>query len=202
MIKRGINIALLLISIGILFFIFNSFYSAFTKTPQVPSTEPAPSSPTMNATVVSGQIVGNTEVPAPEVINQNSSNEEAGKLLQENPALREALPPIPEAPTSTKSEETSNATATETSGMSTSTDPVNVESSTKPEAPYNNANHIVLPLNTSNSAAQVGTNDSFPKPVNNNENPTTANSSFPKPSSNIDADDNSNFPAPAHSKNN
>lgn len=217
--KRGINIILLLISIGILFFIFNAFYGAFTRTPQAPSTEPEPSSSTANTTVISGEIVGNTETPAPEVVDQNSSNEEAGKLLQENPALRQALPPVPEAPASTQSKETdnvavettsssnsevatdssseaaTNTTSIETSTTSTSTEPVGVVSSPKPAAPFKNANDIVLPLNTGKSTTQTGANDSFPKPVSNNERSATSNNSFPKPSK-IDSDTNNNFPAP------
>ncbi|NOL52449.1 hypothetical protein [Pelistega suis] len=178
--KRATNIVLLLVSISIILFIVNAFYSAFTREHRVPSNEPTPSS------TVSGEITGTTPVPPPSTTESTpstiptenipdtqtteSTNEEAGKVLEENPTLREALPPVPEAPAATESTTSS--------------------SSTRRFRPIN-SNDEAIPLNNGNVRNNDGANSNFPTP-------SSGNSRFPTPSNS----GNSNFPTPSQGSNN
>lgn len=177
--KRMTNIVLLLVSIGIILFIINAFYSAFTRKHRVPSDEPRAS------TTVTGQITGTTLPPSPTTTENTphaiatedtmdahtteSTNEEAGKALEENPILRNALPPIPEAP----------AVISPTPSESTAS-----SSSIGRFRPIN-SNDEAIPLNNGNTPNSDGANSNFPTP-------SSGSSSFPTPSNS----GNSNFPAP------
>lgn len=110
--------------------------------------------------------------PTPQKSSTEDNTAEAGQAINQNPKLRNALPPVPVAPPSTSSETATDKFPT----------PVNQDTGNSFPAPTSGSSNSSFPT-PSNSfpAPNTGTNNSFPAPAAGGFPAPVENNSFPTP---------------------
>lgn len=204
MVKRATNIILLLVSIGIILFIINAFYSAFTR--QNPALENQTDTAVSGSTV-SGNIVG-TDTTPPTTSNSTevSSADDPNNAQQAQTSAFEATTNTAE-PTNIQTTDTPTANQASFSTNTHSTNNSNTPQEVAPGQVLRDNPHLRKALPAIPEAPVANTplipNNNFPTPISSASTSSTTTASvsnnFPMPietTPNRSSQPSNNFPMP------